>query len=200
MVGIERCYALYQAIQYIIKNNIAGDFVECGIWKGGSSMLMAYTLKDAGITDRKIYLYDTFEGMTKPLEVDGEEAKEQWEKGVTGTHNTMCYAPLDLVRSNINSTGYPAENIIMIKGPVEKTLPGTIPVSIALLRLDTDWYGSTIHELQHLYPLLAKHAVLIVDDYGAWKGAKKAVDEYFSAVPNVFANRIDYTGRIIIKN
>lgn len=200
MVRIERCYALYGSIRYILKNNIAGDLVECGVWKGGSSMLMAHTLLQAGVTNRKIYMYDTYEGMSMPGEVDGAEAMNEWEKGRTNdSHNSMCYSPFETVRSNIMSTGYPAENIVMVKGKVEDTIPGTVPSTISLLRLDTDWYDSTKHELDHLYPLLTKHGALLIDDYGAWHGAKKAVDEYFNAVPNTFIGRIDYTGRIIVK-
>jgi len=200
LVPVERCFTLYQTVKYILKNNIEGDLVECGVWKGGSSMLMAYILKDAGETKRKIYLYDTFEGMTKPGEMDGQEEKEQWEQGrVTDTLNNMCYSPIEEVKANMERTGYPAEKIIMVKGKVEDTLPGTLPSKISLLRLDTDWYESTKHELQHLYPLLIKNGVLIVDDYGAWQGARKAVDEYFKDIPNVFLGRIDYTGRIVIK-
>ena len=200
LVPVERCFVLYQTVQYIIKNNIEGDFVECGVWKGGSSMLMAYTLQDAGISNRKIYLYDTFEGMTKPGEMDGPEEKDQWEQGkVTDTLNNMCYSPIEEVKANMDKTGYPAENIIIVKGRVEDTIPRTISSKISLLRLDTDWYESTKHELVHLFPLLEKNGVLIVDDYGAWQGARKATDEYFNKIPNTFLGRIDYTGRIVIK-
>ncbi len=200
LVPIERCYSLYQTVNYIVKNNIEGDLVECGVWKGGSSMLMAYSLLEAGISNRKIYLYDTFEGMTQPGEMDGQDEKDQWERGkVTDTLNNMCYSPIEEVKANMNKTGYSIENIILVKGKVEETLPGAMPAKISLLRLDTDWYESTKHELIHLYPLLERHGVLIVDDYGAWQGARKATDEYFSSIPNTFLGRIDYTGRIVIK-
>lgn len=200
LVLAERSYALYQAVKYILRNDIKGDFVECGVWKGGSCMLIALLLKEAGITDRNIYLYDTFEGMTKPGEMDGEEEKKQWEKGrVSDTLNTMCYSPMEEVSAAMKSTGYPEERIILVKGRVEDTLPATMPSGISLLRLDTDWYASTKHELEHLYPLLAEHGILIVDDYGAWEGARKATDEYFQTIPYRFLGRIDYTGRIMVK-
>ncbi len=83
---------------------------------------------------------------------------------------------------------------------VEDTIPARIPDEIALLRLDTDWYTSTLHELHHLYPRLAKHGILIIDDYGHWQGARQAVDEYFKdAGPDLYLHRIDYTGRILVK-
>ncbi len=198
LVPFERCYALYQAVQYIIRNNIQGDFAECGVWRGGSCMLIARTLQASGITNRKIYLYDTFAGMPEPGPHDGETEKDEWQR-LQATPGRMCFAPIEDVKSNLASTGYPAGNFILVKGKVEETIPGTVPAAISLLRLDTDWYESTRHELLHLYPLLVKSGVLIVDDYGAWQGARKAVDEYFSAFPAVFLGRIDYTGRIVIK-
>ncbi len=201
LVPIERCFTLYQSVNYILKNNIAGDFVECGVWKGGSCMLIALILKDAAVTDRKIYMYDTFQGMTEPGVMDGEEEKKQWKEGrVSDSLNNMCYSPLEEVTQNMKLTGFENNQLILITGKVEETIPGNIPQSISLLRLDTDWYESTKHELQHLYPLLSKHGILIVDDYGAWQGAQKAVDEFFQNVSNTFISRIDYTGRLIVKN
>ena len=200
MVKIERCYALYQSVKYIIANNIEGDLAECGVWKGGSAMLMAYTLQQSGITDRKLYLYDTFEGMTKPGEKDGAFEKMEWERQqVNDQRNNWCLSPIEEVKDNLAQTGYPEENIIWIKGKVEDTIPGRLPSKIALLRLDTDWYVSTKHELQHLFPLLEKKGVLIIDDYGAWQGARKATDEYFAAQGPVYLNRIDFTGRLLVK-
>ena len=200
MVEIERSFALYQSIRYIIANNIKGDLVECGVWKGGSAMLVAYTLMKAGITDRKIFLYDTFEGMVKPGENDGEFEKKEWEKlKVNGDRSNWCLSSIEEVQTNMYKTGYPKESIVFVKGKVEETIPGKLPAQIALLRLDTDWYDSTKHELTHLYPLLEKGGVLIVDDYGAWEGARKATDEYFATYGPVYLNRIDFTGRLVIK-
>jgi hypothetical protein len=98
------------------------------------------------------------------------------------------------------STGYPADRLHLVQGKVEDTLPGAAPARIALLRLDTDWYESTRHELVHLYPRLVPNGVLIIDDYGDWVGAKEAVDEYFAAQPfQPFLSRMDHTGRLAIK-
>ncbi len=98
------------------------------------------------------------------------------------------------------STGYPKEKIHLIKGKVEDTIPENIPKEIALLRLDTDWYESTKHELIHLFPLLKPNGILIIDDYGHWEGARKAVDEYISDNNiHILLNRIDYSGRISVK-
>jgi len=205
MTSMDRMYALYNAISYIAKNDIPGDFVECGVWKGGSSMLIALTLKELRITDRKIYLYDTFEGMSEPTELDYEasgkssDSVDTWKKKQKKAHNDWCYASIQEVESNMALTQFPQSNIIFVKGKVEETIPAKIPSKIALLRLDTDWYESTKHELDHLYPLITPKGVLIIDDYGFWAGARKAVDEYFSVSP-ILLNRIDDTGRIGIKN
>jgi len=200
MAGPVRSFALYQSVLCLMRNGIKGDFIECGVWKGGSGMLIALTLLEAGITDRKIYLYDTFEGMTQPGEKDGEIEKAEWEKyKVNDQSSNWCLSPLEEVQANMARTGYPKENIIFIKGKVEQTIPGTLPGKLALLRLDTDWYESTKHELIHLYPLLEKGGILIIDDYGAWPGARKAVDEYFAANGPVYLNRLDFTGRLVIK-
>jgi O-methyltransferase len=200
MVDIQRCYALYNAVNYIIKNNIPGDFAECGVWRGGSSMLIAYALLQRGVTDRKIILYDTFEGMTKPGENDGSFEKSEWERNkIDEQTNKWCLASKEETQKNMYGTGYPTENIELVKGRVEDTIPMHSRSQIALLRLDTDWYASTKHELVHLFPLLEKKGVLIIDDYGAWQGAKKAVDDYFAGSDYTFLHRIDWTGRLLIK-
>jgi len=115
----------------------------------------------------------------------------------------MIWAVADIedVRRNMASTGYPQDLVRYLKGPVEQTLPALGPPGpIALLRLDTDWYESTKHELMHLFPLVRPGGILIIDDYGHWEGARKAVDEYFAATGRpFFLHRIDYTGRLLVK-
>lgn len=178
-------YELYKAVEYIVKSKIEGDLIECGVWKGGSSMLMALTLIELNDANRKIYLYDTFEGMSEPTGEDYRIADNDASADVVMKKSKIfkCISPLDEVRANVLSTNYPKEKIHFVKGKVEDTIPGVIPSGIALLRLDTDWYESTFHELVHLYPLLQRKGVLILDDYGYWAGHKKAVDEYFADKP-----------------
>lgn len=198
MVDLERSYALYQSVLYVLRNQVPGDFVECGVWKGGSCMLMAYTLLQAGVTDRKIWLYDTFAGMVQPGSADGAEEKRLWEQHrINDLENSWCYSPLEEVEKNMAITGYPLQGCCFVRGRVEDTIPGQVPSAISLLRLDTDWYESTRHELQHLYPLLSARGILIIDDYGVWQGSRKATDEYFG--DSVFLNRIDWSARLIIK-
>ncbi|HWZ35178.1 MAG TPA: TylF/MycF/NovP-related O-methyltransferase [Mucilaginibacter sp.] len=205
MTTPERIASLVNAVNYLVKNNIRGDFVECGVWRGGSTMAAIDTLLKAGDKSREIYLYDTYEGMSEPTEVD---------KVFTGTGadllmettdredptSVWCYSAIEDVQRNVGTLKYPTEKIHFVKGKVEDTIPQTLPGKIALLRLDTDFYESTAHELKHLYPLLVPGGVIIIDDYGHWEGARKAVDEYIEAekLP-LLLNRIDYTGRIGIK-
>lgn len=205
MTSMERMYAAFSATEYIEKSNIEGDIVECGVWRGGSAMVMAMKLMQMKSNSREIYLYDTYEGMSEPTDKDVDALgvhsserlkKEDKKKGA----NIWCYATLDEVKQNMKGTGYPEEKIKYIKGKVEDTIPVSVPNKIALLRLDTDWYESTKHELIHLFPLLSKHGILIIDDYGHWRGSRQAVDEYFKELGIVpFLNRIDYSGRLYIK-
>lgn len=206
MTGIERMYSLYTSVNYVLSNNIKGDFVECGVWRGGSAMMIAKILLHRNVTDRKIYLYDTFEGMSAPtvddINIVGQDATILLGQDELSKDSKLwCYADLADVQKNMNSTGFAQGNIVYVKGKVEETIPATIPgENIALLRLDTDWYESTKHELIHLYPKLQANGVLIIDDYGHWEGCKKAVDEYFEKNKiNMLLNRVDYTCRVGVK-
>ncbi len=206
MTSIERRYALWQAIHHVVKRRVEGAFVECGVWRGGSTMVAAIALRLLGADDRELWLYDTFEGMSEPTEHDVEAATGM----LAGQHpdivnrviesNVFAYAELDDVRFNVARTGYPDDRIRYVQGKVEDTLPQYIPDRIAVLRLDTDWYESTRHELEHLWDRLAPGGVLIIDDYGHWAGARKAVDEFFAGRDDApLLSRIDYPGRIGVK-
>ena len=205
MTSVERMYALHTAVRHVVDRDIPGDFVECGVWRGGSAMMIAMTLAQMGATSRRLYLFDTFAGMTRPEDVDrrgkdGSETVSRWEQFRREDHNEWAYAPLDEVKSNMATTGLNPESIRYVEGAVEDTLPAEAPDAIALLRLDTDWYRSTRHELTHLYPRLAPGGVLIIDDYGSFEGAKKAVDEYFAAAcGGPFLHRIDTAGRLAVR-
>ena len=201
--SLERLAAMVQSVGHVVRHQVPGDIVECGVWRGGSMMAAAITLKALGDTSRRLFLYDTFEGMSEPTERDknlhGIPAREILEMDERGT-GYWCYAGLEDVRANLRSTGYPEDKIVYVRGRVEDTIPGQIPERIALLRLDTDWYESTRHELEHLYPRLSPHGIMIIDDYGHWQGARGAVDEFLaSSTSPLFLHRIDYTGRLVIK-
>jgi O-methyltransferase len=204
MTSHERISALCHAVRYVTKHNIPGDIVECGVWRGGSMMAAALTLLGEHDLTRTLYLFDTFEGMPSPTEVDratssGKSAALLLEEADESSL-IWAHAALDDVRANLASTNYPTERIRFMRGRVEDTIPRAAPENIAILRLDTDWYASTRHELIHLYPKLSVGGVLVVDDYGHWEGARKAVDEFINdnRLP-ILLQRIDYTGRIAVK-
>jgi O-methyltransferase len=206
MTSPERIFGLIEGVLHVVKNNIEGDMVECGVWKGGSMMAIAEVLKSKGQQHRKLYLYDTFEGMSNPGEEDrdfkGEQADRLLKEEAENKENSViwAYSGLDEVKKAMQQTQYDSDNIIYVKGKVEDTIPQVLPEKIALLRLDTDWYESTRHEMIHLFPRLVKGGVLIVDDYGYWKGSRKAIDEYVAANHiALLLCRMDDTGRIAIK-
>ena len=204
MTSMENMYALYKAVRYIHSAQIRGDIVECGVWKGGSMMIAAMTLLSLGDVDRQLWLYDTFAGMTEPTEKDlgpnDYSPHKRWEDTEAGDFNTWCFSPIDEVKTNLFSTGYPQEKTTFVKGKVEETIPDTIPAEIALLRLDTDFYESTYHELQHLFPRLSPNGVLIIDDYGWWRGSRDATDQYFAANDvDILLHRVDSVSRVAVK-
>jgi hypothetical protein len=203
MTSIERMYALFQAVRHIHAAGVPGDVVECGVWRGGSSMLAALTLESLGDRGRRLWLYDTFEGMSEPTAADvaltGERMADGWDARRAADDPVLCVASIEDVRDNMASTGYPAELIELVRGRVEDTIPAQAPNRIALLRLDTDWYESTRHELEQLWPRLSPGGVLILDDYGHWLGARRAVDEFLTTVEPLLLHRIDYTGRLAVK-
>jgi O-methyltransferase len=198
----ERIEALCSAVGYIARAELPGAIVECGVWRGGSVMAAALELLRNGDSGRDLYLYDTFVGMTPPgdRDVDYRGKPGEYVEGevLMATGHRTSDGLMAEIRRTIESTGYPPDRIHLVKGAVQDTVPEVTPERIALLRLDTDWYESTRHELEHLYPRLVGGGVLIVDDYGHFRGAREAVDEFFSGQP-VLLHRIDATGRMVLK-
>jgi hypothetical protein len=201
MTSPERIYALIQAVRYVSTNAIVGAIVECGVWKGGSMAAIARTLLQVHDAKRDLYLFDTFEGMSEPTSKDIDYSGKQASELMMENPDFRCAdAPMVSVRKVLYETGYPKERLHFIQGKVEDTIPSSAPDFISLLRLDTDWYESTKHELVHLFPRLSQRGVILIDDYGHWKGSRQACDEYFvqHRIP-ILLNRIDYTGRIALK-
>lgn len=204
MAGAERTLSTIAAIEHVVRHAITGSVVECGVWRGGQMMAAALALQQLG-QRREIVLFDTFTGMTAPgkddLDLHGGDAAPVYEEHATkDVGSRWCEAGMDEVRRNLASTGYPMELVRLVQGPVEETIPGEAPERIAYLRLDTDWYESTLHEFEHLYPRVSAQGVVAIDDYGHWQGARKATDEYLekNGIPALL-HRIDYTGRQFVK-
>jgi hypothetical protein len=202
MTSTKRLSGLALAVRYLNENNIVGDFVECGVWAGGSIGATALL----GVPDnlsREYWLFDTFTGMTRPGIYDELEAKNRYlaTKHADDDGSTWCEVDKEQVQRNLADIGVDLSNCRFIVGDVSKTLVSqALPKKIALLRLDTDWYESTMVELEVLFPKLTVGGVLIIDDYGDWEGSRKAVEEYFrkqKARPLLIP--LDHTGRICIK-
>lgn len=208
MTSNERIFSLIKSIDFIRHNNVQGDFVECGVWRGGNLIIFQKLIEKYNLK-KKIYAFDTFEGMSKPEEIDKTfdgkssiELLEKLNKRNVDRDNNILIADCSLEKVKENFKKFSSqENLICIKGKVEETLEkkDNLPDKISILRLDTDWYSSTKKELETLFPLLEKNGILIIDDYGYWQGAKKAVDEYFKD-KKVAMFKIDFTGRLIIKS
>lgn len=205
MTNWVRMYSLYKSVKYIVSNGIQGDFIECGVWRGGSALIMVKTLERLGVFDRTVFLFDTFKGMSKPVKgvdisLSGGSAIEKWDILQGEGYNNWCYASLEDVKNNFKQVNYPENKIKFIEGDVLETIPETNIDKIALLRLDTDWYESTKIELEYLFPKLQEKGVLILDDFGDWLGAQKATVEYFEKINcELFLHRIDPGARIAIK-
>jgi O-methyltransferase len=183
MTRADKLFSLITAVRHVVSTGVQGDFVECGVWRGGSMHAVARTLESMGVTDRELYLFDTFSGMTEPTEKDvsfgGTPAASLLARRNKGA-NVWAIASLEDVREGLARLSYPSERFHLVPGPVEETIPGAAPAKIAVLRLDTDWYESTRHELEHLYDRLVPGGILIIDDYGSWQGAKQATDEFIA--------------------
>jgi hypothetical protein len=197
MTSNARIVELYNSLEHIRINKIEGDFVECGVWKGGNILGIMEYLNFHKMTNRNVWLYDTFQGMTQPEDIDVDLYER---KASNILEEVMCYENLENVKKTLSLSNFPKDNVKYVAGDVSETLDFiyNLPEKISLLRLDTDWYKSTLKELSVLYPKVTKNGVLIVDDYGHWKGSKKAVHEYFN-INEIKIYNIDYTGIKIIK-
>lgn len=205
MTSFQRLQALILATRYVARRGLPGAFVECGVWRGGSMFAAARTLLEVEGTKREVYLYDTYAGMPPPDSVDIRSKDKQAAVILMDDprdDRTRAFATLQTVKHTMTLSGYDQRKLHYVIGKVEDTIPNVVPEQIALLRLDTDWYSSTLHELRHLYPRLVHGGVLIIDDYGWWEGARKAVDEFFADHPEPpLLNVIDDTGgRMAVKN
>jgi tetratricopeptide (TPR) repeat protein len=196
---VESFHSLYQSVHYVVRRGIPGAFVECGCYAGGMSLLAALTFLQRGDTSRHLYLFDTFEGMPPPSAEDGEAVVHSYNRN-TVDGQTWSKIDIERVRAVMASSGYPLDKIHLFKGLIEDSIPKFAPETVAILRLDTDFYGSTKHELTHLYPRLSLGGIAIFDDYGYLPGAKRAVDEYFASMEQpVLLHRINFAVRTAIK-
>ena len=180
--------AAFHAVQVVHEQQVPGAIVEVGVWRGGMSCYMAMADQHQV---RELWLYDTFEGLPAPSEKDDDKSKALFRQinspGFKFKHHVTdgkwCKAALEDVQRTMQLTGYDETKLHFIKGKVEDTLTQSeaqVPSSIAVLRLDTDWYESTRMELEVFWPRLSPGGWLYLDDYTTWGGAKRAVDEWLA--------------------
>jgi O-methyltransferase len=204
MTGPDKMYALVQAVRYVTRHRIPGDVVECGVWRGGSMQIVARTLLALGDSSRDVHLFDTFEGMPPP---SGRDTRISDRRGAAelmaeeSPHDSLVWAvaTLEDVQQGMEQVAYPTERVHYVQGRVEDTIPSQAPEHISILRLDTDWYESTKHELDHLYPRLSSGGVVMFDDYGYWEGAREAVEEWLDATGERLLLMRMGTGRLAVK-
>lgn len=173
MIGLKRLDNLQYCVEQVIKNNIPGDLIETGVWRGGATIFMRAILKVYGVTDRKVWVADSFEGLPK-----ADEEKYPQDRG--DKHHTYKELAVSLkqVKQNFEKYGLLDEQVSFLKGWFKDTLPTTRIEKLAIVRLDGDMYESTVVALKNLYHKLSVGGFLIVDDYGAVKGCKAAVHDF----------------------
>lgn len=212
MVSENRLINTLLAVKHVSEMDVEGAFVECGTWRGGNGIL-ASKIFEKYSQSRELYLFDTFEGMSAPSLFDYknsmahdpreglQQTNEIFNKSLNAQGSYWCLATIEEVTQNFAEAGARLDGVHFIKGKVEDTLKDdkNLPDKIAVLRLDTDWYDSTKVELEYLWPRVVQGGILILDDYGHWNGAKKAVDEFFNSLDRPFLSYSDYTGRVGVK-
>lgn len=192
LIGVARMWNIYESIHYIKSANVPGDIIECGVFLGGSLALAIDAAAEVGLTGRTFWASDTFEGFVKDVK------SEDYTGKVVPFKRHPNFRDVAEATINLATTG--GNRVEYLAGPVETTLEDWPIKSIAMARLDTDYYESTRVELEQIFPRLSDRGVLIIDDYGHFKECRRAVDEYFSDQSRVCAwSRVDYSCRSGIK-
>jgi hypothetical protein len=169
MVGRARLDNLERCMRDVLERNIPGDFIETGVWRGGSAILMRAVLRVYGVTDRVVWAADSFEGMPKP-----ESESDGWD--LSGVEELQV--SIEKVKRNFARFGLLDEQVGFLKGWFKETLP-TAPIKrLAILRMDGDLYNSTMDALANLYDKLSPGGYVIVDDYKGWPGCRRAVHDF----------------------
>ena len=195
MCSKERVKALSESLLSVINTNVPGHLVECGTWRGGLAALMLHYVNLYKL-DKSIYIYDTFEGMPEPGANDCGTSKRMYEEN----KGDWCRAGVEVVRSVLQQVDPSFSDVCyLFKGKVEDTLDIVAPLTIALARLDTDWYDSTKKELEVLYPRVQPGGYVLIDDYTDWSGCRQAVDEYLANVDKATYNIKVVDGSLVIQ-
>jgi O-methyltransferase len=170
MIGSRRIDNLHRCVESVLEDDVPGDLIEAGVWRGGAAILMRAVLNVWGVTDRKVFVADSFQGLPEPT-----HAADLAEKNVT---SPALAVSLEQVKANFQKYGLLDDQVVFLKGWFKDTLPSAPFENVAVARIDGDLYESTRDALTALYPKLSPGGFLIVDDYGALQACRKAVDEY----------------------
>jgi O-methyltransferase len=189
MIGLNRLNHLEACMGDVLNRNVPGDFLEAGVWRGGATILMRAVLKARGVTDRSVWVADSFEGLPPPTGID----RTIRDPDLSG--ESFLKVSLEQVRANFARFGLLDGQVRFLKGWFHETLPGAPIGRLALLRLDGDMYSSTMDTLTALYDKVSPGGYVIVDDYPGWEGCRRATDE-FRAARKISAplTKIDWTG------
>jgi len=173
MIGLKRLENIEFCFREVIKDNIPGDFIETGVWRGGATIFMKALLKAADISERAVWVADSFEGLPEP-----DEKKYSADKGDKLYTMKELAISIDVVKANFQKYGLLDENVKFLKGWFKDTLPAAPIEKLSIMRLDGDMYESTMDGLKNLYPKLSPGGFIIIDDWGVIKGCKQAVLDY----------------------
>jgi O-methyltransferase len=185
-----RLAALSRLSREIDRRSVRGDIVECGVYNGGSAAVLASICTRSPL-NRRIWLFDSFEGLPQPTLKDGDKAPE---------YASWCHGDLSKVREILQKLSIPEARVSIVKGWFQETFPAVQIPEIALLHIDADWYESVKLCLENFYDCVRPGGFIVIDDYGHWQGARKATDEFLSErAPGVNLTRVDYTGRYFQK-
>lgn len=176
MIGLRRLDNLQACIEDILNNNVPGDMIETGVWRGGASIFMRAVLKSHSVSSRRVWLADSFEGMPVPDTSDTDT-----DQGYDLSSVDYLSVSLDQVRENFRKFNLLDDQVGFLKGWFKDTLPSAPIEQLALLRLDGDLYESTMDALVHLYDRVSGGGYVVVDDYHNWPPCRQAVDEFRQA-------------------
>ena len=191
MIGIKRLANLRMLAETVIANEIPGDFIETGVWRGGACILMRAVLNAYQVTDRRVWVADSFQGVPPP-------DLQRYPADAESTFHTFAElsVPLETVRRNFEKYGLLDGQVVFLKGWFKDTLPTAQIRRLALLRMDGDLYESTIVALNALYDKLSPGGYVIVDDYHVVSGCRNAIGDFLSArkIPSFRFSEIDGVG------
>ncbi len=179
---------LYRMVRYLNRSALPGTIVECGVWKGGSSAMMAAACQDSGV-QRDFWLFDSFEGLPPPTEKDNAFERTYYFKG-------MNKGSIEAVERIFRKLGLPLERVHFVKGWFEQSIPAATVEQIALLHIDADWYDSVSLVLNELYDRVVPGGYVVFDDYGYWEGCDRAAHDFLDrrGLPRTALHRVGGMG------